>query len=327
MPNGWCCVFVFSDIFMCKMEEDVVVPAKPIFYKHYVDDTYIRRKKNVNDELVQNLNSYHTNIKLTLEENPRKFLDTEIIRKNNTISNQVFAKLTKFPVHLSSKIQANYKRNAITSELHRAKKIAADFHKELRRIKTKFLHAGYPVKFITDTFFRFKEEKEELLIPKWLFDETKLAFIRLPFAIKNKKFSKRFISKLQTFTNDKVRFHIIWNTRKIQFLFNNKDKVQHFSCVIYKGVCSCSADYIGEKIRSVKITWNEHESGIDKNSDCFKHLQEHLSDGFYWSVLSITLRNTFKRKILEAYFIKITVTSRNSQMNNDVLTLFRNGVT
>ena len=49
---------VFSDILMCKMEEDVVVPAKPIFYKRYVDVTYIRRKKNVNDELFQNLNSY-----------------------------------------------------------------------------------------------------------------------------------------------------------------------------------------------------------------------------------------------------------------------------
>ena len=90
---------VFSDIFMCKMEEDVVVPAKPIFYRGCVDDTNIHLKKNVNDELFQNLNCYHTNIKLTLEENPRKFLDTEIIRKNNTISTQVFTKLTKIPVH------------------------------------------------------------------------------------------------------------------------------------------------------------------------------------------------------------------------------------
>ena len=58
------------------------------------------------------------------------------------------------------------------------KKIAADFGKELRRIKTKFLLAGYPVKFINDTFLRFIEEKEELLIPKRLFDETKLVVIR-----------------------------------------------------------------------------------------------------------------------------------------------------
>ena len=104
--------------------------------------------KNVNDELFQNLSSYHKNIKLTLEENLRKFLNIKIIRKNNIISNQVFAKLTKFPVPWSSKIPTNYKHNAITSELHRAKKIAMDFDTELRRIKTKFLHEGYPVKLI-----------------------------------------------------------------------------------------------------------------------------------------------------------------------------------
>ena len=103
--------------------------------------------KNVNDELFQNLSSYHKNIKLTLEENLRKFLNIKIIRKN-IISNQVFAKLTKFPVPWSSKIPTNYKHNAITSELHRAKKIAMDFDTELRRIKTKFLHEGYSVKLI-----------------------------------------------------------------------------------------------------------------------------------------------------------------------------------
>ena len=104
-------------------------------------------------------------------------------------------------------------------------------------------------------------------------------------------------------------------------------KIQHLSCVIYKGVCSGGADYIGETIRNVKMRWNDHESGIDKNSECFKHLQEHLSHDFLWSVLSIAPRNTFKREILEAYFIKIMVPSLNSQMNSDVLTLFRNRIT
>ena len=124
MPNGWSCVCCFSDIFMCNMEKDVLVPAKPIFYKRHVDETYIHRSKNVNHDLFQNLNSYHTNIKLNLGENPRKFLGTEIIRKNSTISTQVFTKLTKFPVHWGSKIPTNYKRNAINSELHRAKQIS-----------------------------------------------------------------------------------------------------------------------------------------------------------------------------------------------------------
>ena len=65
---------VFYDIYICKIEEDAVVPAKPIFYKSYIDDTYIHRKKNINDKLFQNLNDYHKNIKLTLQENPKKVL-------------------------------------------------------------------------------------------------------------------------------------------------------------------------------------------------------------------------------------------------------------
>ena len=140
---------------MYKTEEDVVVPAKPIFQKSYVDDKYIHRKKNVNDELFQSLNSYHTNIKSTLEENPRKLLDIKIIRRNNTISSQAFTKLTKFPVHWSSNIPINYKQKSITSELHGAKKLAVNFEKKIRRIEKK-LHAGNPVKFINDTFFQIQ---------------------------------------------------------------------------------------------------------------------------------------------------------------------------
>ena len=148
----------------------------------------------------------------------------------------------------------------------------------------------------------------------------------MPFASRNEKSNKHFISKLQTLTNGKVRFNIIWNSCKILSIFNNKDKVQHLSCVIYIGICSCNADYIGETIWNLKIRWSEHESGMDKNSECFKNLHEQLSDGFRSSVLSIAPRNYFKWKVLQAYFIKIMVPFLNSQMNNDVLTLLKNVV-
>ena len=47
---------VFSDIYMCKMEEDVVFPVKPIFYKGYVNDTYVHRIRNTKDKLFKTLN-------------------------------------------------------------------------------------------------------------------------------------------------------------------------------------------------------------------------------------------------------------------------------
>ena len=71
---------VFPDIFLCKMEEDVVVSAKPIFTNvMLMTDTYAERK--INDELFHNLNSFHTNIKFILEQNPRKFLHTELLER------------------------------------------------------------------------------------------------------------------------------------------------------------------------------------------------------------------------------------------------------
>ena len=38
-------VFVtFSHIYMVKMENDVLIPSKPILYRRFVDDIYSRRK-------------------------------------------------------------------------------------------------------------------------------------------------------------------------------------------------------------------------------------------------------------------------------------------
>ena len=69
---------VLSDIYVCKIEEDVVARSKPLFCKRYVDDTYVRKKRNQTDELYNALNSYHQNIKLILELDPNKFFDTQL---------------------------------------------------------------------------------------------------------------------------------------------------------------------------------------------------------------------------------------------------------
>ena len=103
-PMGGPISAALLDIHVCKMEEDIVTPSKPLFYKRYVDDTYVKRKKNETYELSNVLNLYHQNIKLTLELDPTKFLDTEIIRSNGKITTQVHNKKKKLPVHWTSKI-------------------------------------------------------------------------------------------------------------------------------------------------------------------------------------------------------------------------------
>ena len=101
----------------------------------------------------------------------------------------------------------------------------------------------------------------------------------------------------------------------------------HYSCVIYRGICSFRADYIGETVCNAWLRWNEHENSTDKNSECAKHLNENDNHEFKWSILSLAPRISIKRKILEAYFIKTLNPILNNQLNSGILTLSRNGIT
>ena len=86
---------------------------------------------------------------------------------------------------------------------------------------------------------------------------------------------------------------------KLKYLFNNKDKVSHYSCMIYRGICSCWADYIGVTVRNAQLRWNEHENGTDKNSECVKHLNENDTNGFKWFILSLTPELYLKGRFLK----------------------------
>ena len=107
---------------------------------------------------------HHDNIKLTIEENPTKFLDTEIVRNNSGITTRVYTRSIKFSVYWSSKISLRYKHNAVRRELHRANKIASNFRNELKRIKIKYLQAVFSIPIINDVFRRFNQKKDEVLI-------------------------------------------------------------------------------------------------------------------------------------------------------------------
>ena len=164
-----------------------------------------------------------------------------------------------------------YRKKAVNGELHRAKKISSNFQSERARIKAKFLNAGFPHKVIESTINIFNNVDEELMIPKWLFDERKTIAINLPFSNKNEHFSKIFFEKLEFYTNGKVKFNIIGSTRKIKSLFKIKDNVKNLSCVVYHGICSCGNDYIGETIKNVVTRIDEHAQPNSKSKPS-KHM-------------------------------------------------------
>ena len=151
-------------------------------------------------------------------------------------------------------------------------------------------------------------------------------FSSLPYCQQNEEDVKKFIKNLTVITKEKFQFIVLWTTSAIQSLFTVKDKVCHISCVIYQGICSCGATYIGETVRNASIRWSEHNN-INGNSEPAKHIAANTTHVFSWNVISVAPKNAHKRKLLEAMIIRLHNPSLNEQLETKSLILFRNGVT
>ena len=90
---------------------------------------------------------------------------------------KVYRKEAKIPAHWSLQIPKRYKRNSIKVDLHRAKKISANFKEEIKFIRNKFIKIDFPLPFINSVIKDFNNQqkivqqnnKEELIIPSYFF--------------------------------------------------------------------------------------------------------------------------------------------------------------
>ena len=322
---------LLSNIYMIKMENDVVKPRKPLFYKRFVDDIIYRRKTNNVDELFQQLNSYHPKLNFTIEVNPTKFLDTRLELIDGQAVTSVNIKETKLPIPWSSRVPNRYKRNTITGDLHRAQRIGSNFRQEVNNIKTKYQKADYPPRYVNSVITQFenireKESDSSVLIPTNFFEEDKqFILLEIPFCERNEKLSKSFIKKFHSYTAGSYRLSIKWLTKKVKTLFPLKDRNLHPACKVYEGVCVCGVNYVGETKRNVEKRWKEHLP--PHNSEPAKHLQQNPSHSFSWKVISDAPKNNRERKNLEALFIARLRPKLNEQLETQLLNLFRFGIT
>ena len=88
----------FSDIYLVKMENNVVISSEPIFHRRFADDIYSRLKLGDN-VLFTRLKKYHPNIKFTIEISPIKFLDTKLININGACKFKFIGKTQNYLHH------------------------------------------------------------------------------------------------------------------------------------------------------------------------------------------------------------------------------------
>ena len=90
-------------------------------------------------------------------------------------------------IHWNSGVPKSYERNVIIGDDHRAKRISCYFDYEISVIKSKYVKAGYPPKFVTFVINTCTVEKEKLIIPPQIYDERKIVYFQVLFCKTNEQ--------------------------------------------------------------------------------------------------------------------------------------------
>ena len=166
----------FANIFMCFLEKLILdqcpLSFKPIYYRRYVDDTFVLFKEKCHAQLFLDfINSFHRNIKFTMdvESNGQlPFLDILVSRMDNQFCTGVFRKktFTGLGLNFFSHCSFSFKLNSCKTLLFRAFSLSsnwAKFNEEVSFLRNYFVQNCYPSHLFEKII---KEFLDQIFIPK-----------------------------------------------------------------------------------------------------------------------------------------------------------------
>ena len=147
----------FANIFMCHLEglyiDQCPSDFKPVFYRRYVDDTFLLFKEKHHAALFLDfVNSFHRNIQFTMEQennNRLSFLDIMVYRENNQFLTDIFRKktFTGLGMNFFSHCPFSFKLNSCKTILSTAFTLTSNwikFPEEIIFLKSYFSKNCYP---------------------------------------------------------------------------------------------------------------------------------------------------------------------------------------
>jgi len=243
----------------------------PVFYRRYVDDTFVLFKKESHAKLFHEfINDKHPNIKFTMEvENNNKlsFLDVLINRYNDDFITSVFRKETFSGLGSSffSFCPEIFKVNAIRTLIYRAYHLSSSYatlHGEFRFLISYFKKNGYPSKLVESCIMKFLTRIYSNYSNIIQQDITNKHYFSFPFfGAKSIKLQKELNVLLAKHFTGMKSVIVMVNKYKIATLFNHKDRVPDSmqSSLVYKYSCArCASVYIGSTLRSLNVRSSEH---------------------------------------------------------------------
>ena len=304
----------------------------------YVDDTICFIKLTSINKVLETLNSYHTNIKFTIEiesENKISFLDVLLIRNNSLISTKVYRKNTNTDIYINWKSFSpnNWKWGTLKTLVTRAFDICSTdeyLKEELEHIRKVFHHRNnYPlwvINKVIDDAEKFPSANENDSS-----NNEKIHRLMLPYqgdkGSNLLKSMKRYVSKLLP---EHTKLEITFTGKKLNSCFSIKDKTkfEHQHDLVYYVNCtesSCRDNYVGETGRRIIERIKDH-SGRDHASHMVKHNIETSHTDVNAANLKINdmnfSNNKRKRKIAESLWIKDLRPTLNVQEKSIPLKLF-----
>jgi hypothetical protein len=319
----------FANIFMCFYEsiwlQDCPSTFKPVFYRRYVDDTFLLFTDRTHAPLfLDYLNSKHADIKFTMDlEQDKKlsFLDCMIKRENNCFQSSVFRKRTFTGLGMSfySFCPYKFKFNSVRTLLSRAFKVCSNYvslHDEFQFLKNFFKSNGYASCFIERQISSFLDKIYNPQLIEFG-PQMRKVFLVLPYFGPQSENLRIELGKLLTEYFTGVSFNVILvNNFKIGSFFNYKDKLPTScrSSLVYSYRCAqCASQYVGMTARTLRTRVSEHAGRSFRTGNLLAHpphssVREHAEqcssrvtmDDF--SILSSTNFNTDLR-ILESLYI------------------------
>lgn len=271
-PLGPTLANAFLSYHECVWLDECPLSFKPIFYRRYVDDTFIIFKDPSHADLFLNyLNGKHANIEFTCDKENNgslSFLDVLVSRQaDGSFETNVYRKptFTGLTMKFSSFLPMQYKRNLTQILTFRSYKICSTFkklHQDLVKLKNILISNGFPSKFI-DT--HIGKTLNKFYNTKPIVSEAKrdVIYFSVPFLGRHSISIRNQLLKLLKPSFPQITFKIGFSSKNnIGAWFNIKDRVPTDlrSLVIYQYKCDiCMESYIGKTKRHLKTRIHEHQ--------------------------------------------------------------------
>ena len=329
----------FANIFMCNLEESFLEQCpntfKPMFYKRYVDDTFVLFKDRSHAKsFLSFINSLHPNIEFSMDiENNSQlsFLDVLVSKIDGEFVTGVFRKntFTGLGMNFFSHCSFGFKVNSCRTLVHRAFRLCSSwskFHEELSVLNLFFKRNCFP----SHIFFKtVKNFLDNLFIPKQpnFNVPKKVMYVSLPYLGNVSAFLKQELNLTLNKLYPYVKFNFVFkNPMTIGSLFRFKDSLPDLmrSCIIYKFTCpKCNfGSYVGCTSRMLKVRIDSHRgvshrTGNTLNKKEFSAVRNHSGKCKHeiqyqdFRVLA-QVNNRFALPFLESIFIKQLNPSLNS---------------